>query len=125
MADQILTLPNAVRGGSQTPIVNNLNFGANAWKHIQLKINSANWNSINGLTIGYSARVTTNGGITWTDWGGFTAVSPTFMKDGVTKTEPGGIWSWDPAFAGGGTLEISTICPTAFNWGATVTLLDT
>lgn len=123
MANQTLNLPVASRGGA--PFVQQFPFGANAWKHVQLQINSTDWNTISGLHLGYTARVSIDGGATWTDWGGLTAVSPTFKKDGVTKVEPGGIWSWDPAFAVGGLFEITVTCPVAFQWGATVTLLDT
>jgi hypothetical protein len=102
-----------------------LNFAANAWRRVELRINSTDWNTINGLFIGYTARVSTNGGATWTPWGGFSAVSPTFMRDGVTKIPPGGIWDWSPAYAAGGILSLVVDCPTAFSWGATVTLTDT
>lgn len=124
MANQNLNVPVAQRGGG-APVVLSFPFGANAWKHVELRINSTDWNTINGLFLGYVARVTTDGGATWTSWGGLTANSPTFKKDGVTKYEPGGFWDWDPAFAGGGTLEITVTCPTAFRWGATISLLDT
>lgn len=128
MADQILTLPIALRGGATpgaaSPFVHAFAFPVNKWQHVNMKINSTDWNTINGLSLGYTARVSTDGGATWTGWGGFTAVSPTFMKDNVTKVEPGGTWTWNPTFSGGGTIEITVTCPTAFNWGATVTFTD-
>lgn len=124
MANQNLTLPIALRGGG-SPVVVPLAFPANAWKHVQLQINSTDWNTIDGLVLGYSARVSVDGGVTWVAWGGLTAVSPTFLKDGVTKAEPGGIWNWDPGFAAGGTIELTVNAPVAFNFGATVSLLDT
>lgn len=124
MATGTLTLPIALRGGG-SPVVVSLPFGANTWLHVQLQINSTDWNTIDGLFLGYTARVTIDGGVTFTDWGGLTAVSPTFKKDGVTKVEPGGLWNWDPAFHVGGSMEVTVNAPTAFNWGATVTLLDT
>lgn len=120
MADRILTLPVAQRGS----FVQQFSFPANAWQSVQMQVNSTDWNTIDGLFFGYTARVSIDGGVSWTDWGGLTAVSPTFMKDGVTKVEPGGLWLWDAAFAGGGIIEVTTNCPTPFNWGLTVTLHD-
>lgn len=124
MANQNLTLPVALRGGG-APVVVQLAFPANAWQHVQLQINSTVWNVVDGLFLGYSARVSIDAGVTWVAWGGFTAVSPTFMKDGVTKVEPGGIWDWDPTFAVGGLIELTVDVPVAFLWGATASLFDT
>jgi hypothetical protein len=128
MATTTLVLPVALRGGStpgaSSPFIHAFSFPANNWKHLSMKINSTDWNTINGLFLGYTARVTVDGGTTWRSWGGLTATSPTVRKDG-TKSEPEGVWEWDPTFSGGGTLEITVTCPTAFNWGATVTMLDT
>lgn len=123
MANQNLTLPVALRGGG-APVVTSLPFGANSWQHIDMRLNSADWNTIDGLWLAYSARVTTDGGTTWTSWGGTGSFSPTFMKDGVTKIGLGGHWDWSPAFAAGGSIEVTVDCPVAFNWGVTLTLSD-
>jgi hypothetical protein len=124
MADRTINVGIQQRGGG-APIVLDLPFAANAWKLVEMRINSTDWNAINGLFIGYTARVSIDGGNTWTPWGGLTASSPTFMKDGVTKVPPGGIWEWSSAFNAGGTLSLVVDCPTAFAWGATITLTDT
>lgn len=87
-------------------------------------MNSADWNAIDGLFFGYTAQVSIDAGASWREWGGLTAVSPTFMKDGVTKIEPGGIWSWDDEFNAGGIIRLTISVPTAFAWGATVTFHD-
>lgn len=116
-----LTIPVALRGGGADVVID-VPFGVNTWTQIALRFNSTEWNTINGLIIGYAAKVTIDGGVSYTDWGGLEAVSPTFMKDRVTKIEPGGIWNWNPAFAGGGTLRVTVHCPTAFNWGAIATM---
>lgn len=124
MADQTLTLPILLRGGG-APSVSTLPFGVNAWQHVEMRLNSAVWNLIDGLWLAYHARVTTNGGATWTDWGGTGSFSPTFMKDGVTKIGLGGRWDWSPDFAAGGLIEITVDCPVAFLWGVTISLFDT
>ena len=123
MADLILTLPVDLRGGL-SPILNQFPFPANTWQSVEMRMNSTAWNTLPGLTLDYSARVSIDGGVTWTSWGGLTAVSPTFMKDGVTKIEPGGKWTWPTTFNGGGILETNVLCLTAFNWGATITFHD-
>ena len=124
MADLVLTLSVSLRGGVN-PIVNQFPFPANSWKSVEMRMNSIAWNTIDGLTLDYKARVSLDGGVTWTSWGGLTAVSPTFMRDRITKIEPGGIWQWVPAFNGGGIIEVNVLCLTPFNWGATITFHDT
>lgn len=125
MATQTITLPTQLRGGG-APVVVQTPFGPNAWQHINLQINSPAWLVTNDLRLGYSARVSINGGATWTDWGGLQTgpSQETVNRQGV-RVNINQPWPWDPAFAGGGTLEITITCPTAFVWGATITLLDT
>lgn len=118
----ILTLPVALRGGG-APVVNQIAFPANSWVTVDMRVNSTDWNTINGLFFGYTARVSVDGGQSWVSWGGLTVTSPSFQKDGVTKIAPGGHWNWSPLFAQGGIFEVTVNCPTAFNWGATLTLL--
>lgn len=89
-----------------------------------MRLTGADWLNTAGLFFGYSARVSTDGGATFTPWGGTTATSPTFAKDGVTKVGLGGLWEWSSAFNGGGTLTVDVDCPTPFNWGMTISLQD-
>jgi hypothetical protein len=112
-------LPIAQRGSTEQQFP----FAANTWTSVKVQINSPQWNTINGLFMGYTARVSTDGGATWLPWGGFTAISPTFKKDFVTKIEPLGFWEWNSAFAAGGILAIVLDIPTPFAWGATITVL--
>lgn len=122
MAAQIVTLPTQLRGGA-SPVVQQIPFGANTWRTVTLQINSAAWLVTDNLRLIYTARVSIDGGLTWTAWGGLdTGLSQNVVdKQGVRQNinQP---WDWDPAFAGGGVLELTVTCPTAFIWGATVTL---
>lgn len=125
MANLQLTLPTQLRGGGAA-VVQNFPFGANTWQHINLRINSPAWLTTNGLRLGYTARVTTDGGVTWTDWGGLqTGLSQDTVNKAGARVNIDQPWPWDVAFHGGGNLEITITCPTAFVWGATVDLLDT
>ena len=63
MADLILTLPVDLRGGL-SPILNQFPFPANTWQSVEMRMNSTAWNTLPGLTLDYSARVSIDGGVT-------------------------------------------------------------
>lgn len=110
------TFPEIARG---THVVLTKVIPAGAWTNLQGQLTSAQWNTTDGITMVYSARKTNDGGVTWQDWGAFTVTSPTYLKDGVTKREPGGSWDWDGLAC---TFEITVTMSQAFTWGATFLL---
>lgn len=88
---------------------------------VTAKLVSSQYLTQDGLTVTYRSRKSTDGGATWVEAGGFTATSPTFAKDGVTRTTPGGVWDWS------GTenrYQVQVTTTQDFTWGMTFTLTD-
>lgn len=88
---------------------------------ITAKLNSPDWLTTPGLTLTYRARKSSDGGATWVEAGGLTAMSPTYMKDGVTQVEPGLVEDWS-GVENRYQVQVTTSQP--FNWGMTFTLAD-
>lgn len=88
---------------------------------VSSKFVSSDWNTTNGLTVVYRARKSLDGGLTWVTHGGFTATSPTFLRDGVTKVEPGGIWEWDGQPS---VFEVTVTVTIPFVFGVTTSFMD-
>lgn len=88
---------------------------------VSSKFVSSDWNTIDGLSIIYFARKSLDGGLTWMPHGGFTAISPTFLRDGVTKVEPGGVWDWDGQAS---LFEVTVKVTIPFVFGVTTSFMD-
>lgn len=96
---------------------------------LEVQVNSPDWLTTDGLTMEFRSRRSSDGGLTWAEAGippdqypGFRDVSPTYAKDGVTHTTPGGVWEW------AGTedrYQVQVRTTQAFRWGMTFTLTDT
>lgn len=88
---------------------------------VTAKLNSPDWLTTPGLTLDYRARKSADGGTTWVEAGGLSAVSPTFAKDGTTQVEPGLVEDWS------GTenrYQVQVTTSQTFSWGMTFTLTD-
>jgi hypothetical protein len=88
---------------------------------ITAHLDSPEWLTTPGLTLEYRARTSTDGGATWSDAAGFTATSPTYMRDGVTPVEPGLVEEWSGAET---RYQVQVTTTQAFSWGMTFTLTD-
>lgn len=88
---------------------------------VSSKFVSSDWNTIDGLSIVYLARKSLDGGVTWVSHGAFTAISPTFLKDGVTKVEPSGAWEWDGQAS---LFEVTVKVTIPFVFGVTTSFMD-